>query len=204
MVRVKHRYLLVQILYPSPTTPLSKNSKPAPLDTLVIHGPTADTINAGHLSRIIREKIEDLFGDYGAGAVGSSLQIKYLSNATSTFIVRCARAVVRLVWAACTFIGTLPVGDRGGGRREEREVVMQVVRVSGTIRKCEEEAIRRARALMGRVKGLEAMRDAGITMDSKAGGGFRDEEIQDEAEDDEEDAVMADDDEEEEDNDDAD
>lgn len=212
MVRVKHRYLLVQILYPSPATPSAKNTKPAPLDTLAIHGPTADTINAGLLSRILREKIEDLFGDYGAGAVGPSLQIKYLSNATSTFIVRCARAVVRLVWAACTFIGALPVGDRAGGVRDggqgvrpkaEREVVMQVVRVSGTIRKCEEEAIRRARVLMGRVKGLEAMRDAGITMNSKGSGGIGDEEMQDEAEDDEDDAIMADDDEDEEEEDDA-
>jgi len=203
MVRVKHRYLLVQILYPSSPTPPSKNTKPTPLDTLAIHGPTADTINAGLLSRLIREKIEDLFGDYGAGAVGSSLSIKYLSNATSTFIVRCARAVIRLVWAACTFIGALPVGDRAGGKRgpgqglgtrAEREVVMQVVRVSGTIRKCEEEAIRRARGLMGRVRGLEVMREAGITMGTGGVGG--EEDRQDGAEDEEEeDAVMVDDDE---------
>lgn len=79
---------------------------------------------------------------------------------------------------------------------------MQVVRASGTIRKCEEEAIRRAKALMGRVKGLEAMRDAGITMDSKGSAGVIDEEMQDDAGDNEEDAVMADDDEEEEEEDD--
>lgn len=38
--------------------------------------------------------------------------------------------------------------DRDGGRREERRCVVRVVRVSGTMRKAEEEAIRRARELI--------------------------------------------------------
>ena len=82
-----------------------------------------------------------------------------------------------------TFVRSLPVGAAKGGRgmgmtsgsgraggqgdgngKGEVEVVMRVVRVSGTIRKCEEEAIRRARALMGRAKGLEMVREAGITL----------------------------------------
>jgi len=77
---------------------------------------------------------------------------------------------------------------RGGGggqmqedREREREVVMRVVRVSGTIRKCEEEAIVRARALMGRVKGLEMVRDAGITLGVRMeeGHGIMNEEEED-------------------------
>lgn len=37
--------------------------------------------------------------------------------------------------------------------KEELNVVMRVVRVSGTIRKAEEEAIRRAKEVVGRVLG---------------------------------------------------
>ena len=82
--------------------------------------------------------------------------MKYLSPSTSTFIVRCPRARYQLVWAALTFITGLPrstdkasASARGGNATkagwEERECVMRVVRVSGTIRKSEEEVIRRAR-----------------------------------------------------------
>jgi ribonuclease P/MRP protein subunit POP5 len=44
-----------------------------------------------------------------------------------------------MVWAALTFITCLPL------KPADLPCVMQVVRVSGTIRKAEEEAIRRAR-----------------------------------------------------------
>lgn len=49
------------------------------------------------------------------------------------------RAHYRLVWAALSFVTRLP-------RPIEQNCVIQVVRVSGTIKKAEEEAIRRAKA----------------------------------------------------------
>lgn len=81
-----------------------------------------------------------------------SHEVKYLSTATSTAIVRCSRAHYRLVWAALAFLTRLPKGSNKYG---ERPCVFQVVRVSGTIRKAEEEAIRRARATI-----LKAQKDA--------------------------------------------
>lgn len=198
MVRVKHRYLLVQILHPTPTA--STSNKPTPLSPLSIHGPVSDKVTAGLLTRLLRENISLLFGDHGAGVLGSSLQIKYFSNATSTFIVRCARAVVRLLWAAITFVRSLPVAEQERGMKggREKEVVMRVVRVSGTIKKCEMEAIRRARALMGRARGLEMVRESGIVMDARGvslGGGG--EDVEEERE-----VVMADEDDDGEDDDD--
>ena len=73
--------------------------------------------------------------------------MKYLSLATSTFIVRVSRAHYRLVWSALTLMDRVPAG-RGGGEGAGRRCIFRVVRVSGTIRKVEEEAIRRARLLM--------------------------------------------------------
>lgn len=52
-----------------------------------------------------------------------------------------SRAHYRLVWAALSFMNRVPVWDG-------RPCVFRVVRVSGTVRKVEEEAIRRAKLLI--------------------------------------------------------
>ena len=89
----------------------------------------------------------------------------YWSNATSTFIIRCRREVVRLVQAALCFVRTIPglvdparmgaPGGFGGAQRDEREIVMRVVRASGTVKKALEEVIRRNKLSMGRLKGMQ-------------------------------------------------
>ncbi|MCJ1282928.1 hypothetical protein MMC26_002254 [Xylographa opegraphella] len=85
--------------------------------------------------------------------------VKYLSPATATFILRCPRAHYQLVWAALTYMTHLPAvkaaggADGAAGERyrkarlggDARPCVIRVVRVSGTVRKAEEEAVRRAR-----------------------------------------------------------
>lgn len=73
------------------------------------------------------------------------LLVKYLSPATSTFILRVSRAHYRLAWAALSFMNTIPV-------KNGKNCVFRVVRVSGTIRKAEEEAIRRAREMITRAQ----------------------------------------------------
>ncbi|KAI9717203.1 MAG: hypothetical protein M1828_007396 [Chrysothrix sp. TS-e1954] len=198
MVRVKHRYLAAEILYPSqhptiaiaPTAQASKQS--AAESTLLFHRPTPNTLTSSHLIRAIRSHLQLLFGETGAAlAGGSGLKIVYFSNATSTLIVRCRREACREVWAALCFIRSLQVPDekphddfgggrgrgrgRGGGgyqsqtRRaevsskpgQEVEVVVRVVKVSGTIRKSGEEIVRRSRQLIGKVKGLEEVAKSG-------------------------------------------
>jgi ribonuclease P/MRP protein subunit POP5 len=87
--------------------------------------------------------------------------VRYFSTATSTAIIRVARAHCRMVWAALTFINVLP-------KPVSTPCVIQVVRVSGTIRKAEEEAIRRARDAIHRARretgdasvGLDGLRSA--------------------------------------------
>ena len=83
-----------------------------------------------------------------------SCLVKYLSPATSTFILRVSRAHYRIAWAALSLMTQVPVKDG-------RNCVFRVVRVSGTIRKAEEEAIRRARELI-----LKTRRHLGEKSDS--------------------------------------
>jgi ribonuclease P/MRP protein subunit POP5 len=148
MVRIKHRYILLNILYPDPkTSNVRLTSTPSDSTPYTFHfnQPTPDRFDAKLLLKLIRDGVAELFGDYGSGKVAGSLQIKYLSSATSTAIVRVARDHYRLVWAALSFVTRLP-------RPVEQACVIRVMRVSGTIRKAEEEAIRRARISIRRAK----------------------------------------------------
>ncbi|KIY01316.1 uncharacterized protein Z520_02868 [Fonsecaea multimorphosa CBS 102226] len=187
MVRIKHRYLLFNILYPSAPT---SSSIPAPAPAPAL-GPGSTPKEAptppaaayilflrpspGHLTPAllvthVRNQIQTLFGDHGVSVTQSSLRLVYFSPSTSTGILRVPRAHFRLVWASLTFLTNIPppstsrAGGGAGGRRGGREVVdataarpelacvVRVVRVSGTIRKSEEELLRRARREVVRAK----------------------------------------------------
>ncbi|KAL8854391.1 MAG: hypothetical protein Q9221_000878 [Calogaya cf. arnoldii] len=157
MVRIKHRYLLVNILYPEP--PKSQGTPHRPLevpDLVSIHQPTSDDLTPQLLAKAIRDQILLMYGDYGLGITSTGLLVKYLSAATSTAIVRCSRANYQVVWAALTYMTHLP---RLPDQDKLQTCVMQVVRISGTIRKAEEEVIRRARAAILKAKGENSQRE---------------------------------------------
>ncbi|THY31479.1 hypothetical protein D6D00_02245 [Aureobasidium pullulans] len=166
MVRLKHRYLLLNILYPDAETPTKPSTDTELPHVISFRRPSSDKLNAQLLARIIRDGVAELFGDYGSGMIAASLveAVKYLSPATSTAIVRVSRAHYRLVWAALSFVTRLP-------KPIDQNCVIQVVRVSGTIRKAEEEAIRRAKAAIiratARDKGAEFMLDKMLGKDDK-------------------------------------
>ena len=68
MVRIKERYLLVNIIYPPDA------SKQAALPSLVVqHQPTTDELTYQSLIKAIRAEIAALFGDYGSGSLSKDL-----------------------------------------------------------------------------------------------------------------------------------
>lgn len=72
MVRLKSRYLLIDILYPDPKTwPTTNPSKP-PNPQLAIHAPTSDTLTPGFLAKMVRETVSELYGDWGVGKLGGA------------------------------------------------------------------------------------------------------------------------------------
>lgn len=77
MVRVKFRYLVANILYPQPSTH-AQSAPPLP-DLVQIHSPTPDAFHTGVLIRVIREGVEELYGEYGAGMVSAALKGTYLT-----------------------------------------------------------------------------------------------------------------------------
>lgn len=70
--------------------------------------------------------------------------VNYFSPSTSTAIIRCPRDHYEIVWAALTYVTKLP--------RADVPVVCRVLRVSATIRKAEEEVIRRSQKIVKRAK----------------------------------------------------
>lgn len=71
MVRVKERYLLVNIVY----SPAAQDPAKADLpDFLVYNQPTTDGFNNRSFVRAIKDEIINLFGDYGAGTVERSMR----------------------------------------------------------------------------------------------------------------------------------
>jgi ribonuclease P/MRP protein subunit POP5 len=96
--------------------------------------------------------------------------VKYFSPATSTAIIRVSRDHYRLVWAALTFTSQLP--------KIGQPCVLQVVRVSGTIRKAEEEAVRRAQLAI-----RKAQRDTARSRPVTSGSGQSNSHRADQAED---------------------
>lgn len=72
MVRLKNRYLLVNILYPEAAA-LPSSKVP---DVVAFNQPTTDDLTPQLLIKAIREAVLELFGDYGSGAIAGSLMGK--------------------------------------------------------------------------------------------------------------------------------
>lgn len=70
MVRIKNRYLLVNILYPELEKGQAKANVP---DVVAFNQPTNDALTVQALLKGIRAAVSDLFGDYGSGATADSL-----------------------------------------------------------------------------------------------------------------------------------
>ncbi|KAL2761240.1 hypothetical protein ACRALDRAFT_2090580, partial [Sodiomyces alcalophilus JCM 7366] len=137
MARIKERYLLINILTPT------YSAKPLPTDVadvLHIHQPVPNTLTTRSVLGGIQSQMSALFGDLGSATIEANAIVKYLSKATSTFILKVRRSHYRLIWAALSTMTylTLSTGER-------KPCTFQVVRVSGTIRKAEQEAMRQAR-----------------------------------------------------------
>lgn len=146
MVRLKHRYVLFEILYP-PQSNASKVEQrrksslfsQSPKECLLqLHSPSPISVTGRSIASLLKKVIEDHFGELASGTIALLLIVKYFSNKTSTGIVRCSRTDFEKVVAAFALVNKI----------ENLDVVMRCVHVSGTIRKCEEFSIRRNKQLM--------------------------------------------------------
>ncbi|CCK70233.1 RNA-binding protein POP5 KNAG_0D04940 [Huiozyma naganishii CBS 8797] len=137
MVRLKSRYVLFEIV--SPVAVCGDGTASAVLS----RGPCSARVTAKTILQEIRRSLQVNFGDYGAGKVGSLLQVKYFSNNTATGILRCHREDVDLLLGALFFMSNV-----GESPEEHRGLIVNPVKVSGTIKKVEQFAVRRGQKLV--------------------------------------------------------
>jgi len=91
---------------------------------LELLGPQHEVLQASMLLSALRECIADTFGDFGAGCVQHSLQVKHFRAAVGCFIVRVARAHAALVQSAICMVCSV---------RKQR-VRLTVLRTAGSAR----------------------------------------------------------------------
>lgn len=122
MVRLKTRYILFEVIYPS-NPDLSSSS-------ISLRNPDTG-LSSRNLFREIRTSILVNFGELGLGQVQSTLSLRYYSPKTQTGILRVSREHARIVQGALAYISAL----------EGKPVIIRVLRVSGAIKKSEQAAI---------------------------------------------------------------
>ena len=127
MVRIKHRYILFEILYPN--TPRneqsnsSSNISNSSIQLIPFHRSSPNEITPKVLLKLLRKSLSLYFGDYGSGISSASLQIKYFSNKTLNGILRVARENVKLVHFCLTLLNQIL----------NYNVSVHVLRISATI-----------------------------------------------------------------------
>ncbi|CAK9438092.1 uncharacterized protein LODBEIA_P24130 [Lodderomyces beijingensis] len=154
MVRVKHRYILFEILYPPSASPSSADfhelAKSQQSCLLALHKPTPSGITQRTILHAIRKSLEIHYGDIAAGSAGQLMSVRYFSNKTSTGIIRCDRDQLNWVVGAMTLVTKLRENSENGGSGsgEGDHVILRCVHASGTIKKCEEFSVRYSTRLM--------------------------------------------------------
>lgn len=161
MVRLKSRYILFEIIYP----PTLTNPPPTySLKTsLKLHHQTS-SISGRDLLQLIKNSLNETYGDFGSGLHASSLMLKYFSPRTSTGILRTPRDNFELI------VGTLMMIKAVQGR----DCIINVIHVSGTIKMCQEFIISNNKKLMKLMDDEEE--EALIEMDDEVGKLQEDEE----------------------------
>lgn len=149
MVRLKQRYILFDILYPpqNDQDPDFVNFSNSPQEALIAMCQSSPaSVNQKLITQVIRKVLQDHYGDMGAGAAGMLISVKYFNNKTSTGILRCSRQSFQLVMSSLTLMN----------RISNREVIVRCLHVSGTIKRCEEFAIKRNHDIMLQLKNIKS------------------------------------------------
>lgn len=178
MVRFKNRYLIVEFLQPSTSTP-QLEIKPLPIEQeeeeesededeedeltripiipfLLPPIPDLKNLKDGEeggkgIYKAVRGMVQDVFGDEGWGRISSSFRIIYHSPLTSMTLIRIARPHIRILHAAITLLTTI----------DGRAVLPRVVGVSGTVKKAQGRIMVYHRAVIAQTL---ARFDEGINM----------------------------------------
>ncbi|CAI4054470.1 hypothetical protein SKDZ_01G0380 [Saccharomyces kudriavzevii ZP591] len=146
MVRLKSRYILFEVLYPPTDVNVEESMSKADI-LLAHHRASPADVSIKSIIQEVRRSLSLNLGDYGSAKCSSLLQLKYFSNRTSTGIIRCHREDCDLVIMALMLMAR--IGDVGG-------LIVNPVKVSGTIKKIEQFAVRRNSKILNLIKSSQS------------------------------------------------
>ncbi|CAO1638211.1 unnamed protein product [Sympodiomycopsis kandeliae] len=132
MVRFKNRFLALEVRFND-----------------ISSGPV---LSNSQIINSIRSSLSQHFGISASGALGGPLSIKYYSPQTRTILLRCARTGIETVHAAVTLMGEIA----------GKECRVDVVAISGTIKKLEQWVIKRDRRLVQMVREKSKSKERGV------------------------------------------
>ncbi|KAH3902868.1 related to Ribonucleases P/MRP protein subunit POP5 [Saccharomycodes ludwigii] len=132
MVRFKSRYVLFEIIYPL-TEEVDMSGLSSNDIKLLFHKYTPTEVTPKVIMTDLKKIIQLYFGDVGLGHSTSMFQLKYFSNKTSTGIIRCSREDCGYIISGLTLMTKLGA---------QKNMIVNVIKVSGTMKKIEEFAIK--------------------------------------------------------------
>ena len=109
MVKFKSRYLLIETLF--------EDNKNHHFDT-------------GKIAIVIKNHVENFFGDVGLGKLNKNLQVKYFNNYTNLLIIRIGKENLKIIWTVLTMINNI----------DGLKMKFHIISISGTIKRAEIKA----------------------------------------------------------------
>ncbi|KAL6939054.1 hypothetical protein ACO0OL_000677 [Hanseniaspora opuntiae] len=140
MVRIKNRYILFELLYP----PTECNNTE---DIIFEHrnpSKPKSVINPKSILYELRKQIKYYLGDQGLGKANITLQVKYFNNVTSVGILKCSAEYYKTVVLGLSMIQNIS--------NDKQKVIVNVVKLSGTINKLQDHSIKRNKELINRIQ----------------------------------------------------
>ncbi|KAJ1948872.1 RNA-binding protein pop5 [Linderina pennispora] len=131
MVRFKHRYLCFEIQFHTAAEQALGHQKA---------GQKQPALSSKAIFHLIRDQMQINFGDSGAGHVVMGTQVKYFSSRTNMGILKVPRDHYQMIWSALTLTTQI----------SRTPCMIRVWHVSGTIKKCQQAAIKVNRSLIAK------------------------------------------------------
>lgn len=146
MVRLKNRYILFEILYPP--------AEQAAAENIVIQHRQQRKENHVHItSKMIVYELKKMIklyaGDQGLAKANIMLQMKYFNSDTSMGIIKCSFEFYKVVVLGLSMIQHVSTGGENGASVER--MMVNVLKLGGTIKKLEEFGIQRNKNLIKRI-----------------------------------------------------
>ncbi|KAF0266971.1 hypothetical protein FOG48_03959 [Hanseniaspora uvarum] len=140
MVRIKNRYILFELLYPPSDCMASE-------DIIFQHrnpNKTKSVINPKTIIYELRKQIKLYLGEQGLGKANMTLQMKYFNNVTSVGILKCSAEYYKTVVLGLSMIQNF--------NNDKAQIIVNVVKLSGTINKLQDHSIKRNKELIKRIQ----------------------------------------------------